>query len=432
MALTSDQQKAADVFYDFLFTDEAFLTISGKAGVGKTFLMQHLANNIMKLYTDHCTLLDVDPKFTSVIFSATTNKAAEVLERSVGTRVGTVHSTLNLVVEKDSATGKSWLRQRQKVNLHHTVLFIDEASMIDCDLFKIILEAGTPTTKVVFVGDQAQLAPVGEKLSQVFLHSSKTNFVHLEQPVRNAHSPALMDLCERFRETVNTGTFADIEEVPGTIEFLDQAQMEAAVISEFQQPTEKARILCYTNQRVQQYNQAIRNMRQLPDHFVEGELIVCARPYITKNLKVSVERTMEVIEVSDDTVMVPLFTRKGNKHEIECYKYTVKYPNLFDSLHHEINIPKSSKDFEEMVSSFRRKKEWSTIFQLEKLVGDFRQPDACTVYKSQGSTYETVFIDIGDIGTCHDREQLARMLFVAVSRASQKVCFYGNLPAHLL
>lgn len=52
---------------------------------------------------------------------------------------------------------------------------------------------------------------------------------------------------------------------------------------------------------------------------------------------------------------------------------------------------------------------------------------ASTVNKSQGSTYDTVYIDLNDIGKCRDKDQVRRMLYVAVSRARHKVVFTGDI-----
>ena len=40
-----------------------------------------------------------------------------------------------------------------------------------------------------------------------------------------------------------------------------------------------------------------------------------------------------------------------------------------------------------------------------------------------------VFIDLGDISTCHNPNQAARMLYVAVSRARHGIYFYGELAS---
>ena len=75
-----------------------------------------------------------------------------------------------------------------------------------------------------------------------------------------------------------------------------------------------------------------------------------------------------------------------------------------------------------------KQKEWADYYELRDTYADLREKSACTVYKSQGSTYDFVFVDLDNIGTSFDAGQVARMLFVAISRARSKVYLYGSLP----
>jgi ATP-dependent exoDNAse (exonuclease V) alpha subunit len=78
---------------------------------------------------------------------------------------------------------------------------------------------------------------------------------------------------------------------------------------------------------------------------------------------------------------------------------------------------------------YRRKKEWHKYFSLKNTIPDLRQRDAATVHKSQGSTYDTVFVDLTNISTCHNPIAAARMLYVAFTRARSRICLYGNLAS---
>lgn len=65
---------------------------------------------------------------------------------------------------------------------------------------------------------------------------------------------------------------------------------------------------------------------------------------------------------------------------------------------------------------------------MEGFVIDLRPSFACTVTKSQGSTFDWVFIDLDDIcKRIHHPNQLARALYVAFSRARQGVIMTGDM-----
>ena len=64
-------------------------------------------------------------------------------------------------------------------------------------------------------------------------------------------------------------------------------------------------------------------------------------------------------------------------------------------------------------------------------MGDLRAPHACTAHKAQSATYKHVFIDLGDIGKCKSKNLMARLLYVACTRASHNVYLYGELPTRV-
>jgi ATP-dependent exoDNAse (exonuclease V) alpha subunit len=62
---------------------------------------------------------------------------------------------------------------------------------------------------------------------------------------------------------------------------------------------------------------------------------------------------------------------------------------------------------------------------------DLRPIHASTVHKSQGSTYQTVYVDLTDIGRNTRRDVLLRLLYVALTRAKGDVVVTGELPSRL-
>ena len=65
--------------------------------------------------------------------------------------------------------------------------------------------------------------------------------------------------------------------------------------------------------------------------------------------------------------------------------------------------------------------------KLKNKFPDLRTRAAATVYKAQGSTHDSVFIDLDDIGKCRNDNLLARMLYVAISRARSQVLLTGDI-----
>lgn len=203
---------------------------------------------------------------------ATTNKAAEVLTVSTGRPTSTVHSFMNLTVKDDYSTGRSFIKKTATWTVHQRkIIFIDECSMIDSDLMAMLME-GTYKCKIIYVGDHSQLAPVMEALSPVY--KKNLRMYVLDEPMRNADQPALKDVCQQIRETVASGIFNPIQVVPGVVDWFDDNQMELEVYNHFYDPDNNHRILAYTNNRVLEFNDHIRGIRNLPDTFTKGEHLI--------------------------------------------------------------------------------------------------------------------------------------------------------------
>ncbi|RUX60184.1 DEAD/DEAH box helicase [Mesorhizobium sp. M7A.F.Ca.CA.002.12.1.1] len=418
--LNEGQTKAAEAFLEFLFSPDKEFIISGPAGVGKTYLMNYIIDNTMPRYLEMCQLLGVKPEYTEVVMTATTNKAAEVLSKSTKRPTSTACAHFNLVVFDDFKTGQAVLKQTTKWRVHQRqIIFIDEASMIDTPQWKMFHD-GTMDCKLVYVGDHNQLAPVQEDLSPVYKHGAP--MVELLQPVRNAGQPALMAICQQLRDTVSTGVFKPIKPVPGVIDLLDGPQMQSEINRVFAQQTHEARILAFTNKRVIEYNDYIRSYRQLPVGFQAGELLVNNTVLHTKRATIAVEAEVEVLRNHGAQKILV-----DEQHDIYLDVDTLDLQNQFGDVFPRVPFPTNRGHYNDLVKYYNQTKNWSRKTFLKNNFADLRPTDAATVHKSQGSTYETVFVDLGNISTCNVPSQVARMLYVAFSRARSRVILFGDL-----
>lgn len=415
--MNAGQQAAAEAFFQFLFNEDREMGISGPGGVGKTFLMGEMIDVILPRYFDTCKLMGIEPEYDFVEMTATTNKAAEALSMATGRPTSTVHSFLNLKVQDDYANGTSKLTKTGAWKVHdRRILFVDECSMIDSPLDAAIAE-GLYKSKIVYVGDHCQLAPVKEKLSPVYRKGIP--FYELTEPMRTK-VPELQAINQQLRNTVETGVFEPIKLVPGIIDHLDDAGMQRELINTFSQQTHDSRVLAFTNARVIQFNDFIRKIRQLPHEWTNGEMLINNSAIQFKNRMLSVEQELTVISQSGTTEKISL-----GDAELEIRR-SVLETRLGERLH-DVPVPTDRDHFEALIKWFKREKNWTKYFHLKQTYPDLRQRDAATVHKAQGSTYNTVFIDLGNISTCNIADQVARMLYVAFSRAQTRVFLFGEL-----
>ncbi len=433
--LNQDQQKAVSEIFRFLMSSEKEFMISGPAGTGKTHLMKYVMRHTLPNYRRACELLGQRYIDFTIQLTATTNKAAAVLSASTGYPADTVHSFLNLKVRDNYETGATEIRPTPNWQVHErTLVFIDEASMVDAALHDYIRKGTDRTCKIIYLGDHCQMAPVFETISPVY--ANPTNFAELKQPMRNAGQPALMALCTQLRDTVESLQFKPIDLVLGVIDHLDDQQAYDFVEQTFAAENPSARILAYSNQRVQEYNAHIRALRRYPDTFVAGEVLINNSAFQSRNGRgknaptrlFAIEDEIEILEVSDT---VDAIKADANDASTAFEIYHVRFRKRGVNECFSAAIPRNPQLFKELTQHFARAKNWDRYFWLKNNFPDFRLKDAATVYKAQGSTHHTVFLDLSNIGTCKHNDQLARMLYVGASRATDRVVIYGALPARL-
>jgi len=161
--LTLVSESGVGVFSDP--TNLFSLRIGGFAGTGKTFLLSEIRKELHRLY----------PRL-GVAFVAFTGKASSVLENKLinnGARfdddyVGTIHGMIyRPETEWDPKTKtqviKRWVR-REKDEIWHQIIFIDEASMVSRKIWRDLMTYEKP---LVAVGDHGQLPPVGDTFNLI-------------------------------------------------------------------------------------------------------------------------------------------------------------------------------------------------------------------------------------------------------------------------
>lgn len=414
--LNAGQQAAADGFFAFLFSKDKELILSGAGGVGKTFLMGHLIDDIMPKYFKSCELMGIEPEYDSVQMTATTNKAAEVLGEATGRPTSTIHSFLGLKVKEDFSSGKSQLMKTKNWKVHtREIIFIDECSMIDANLRQIIRE-GTLDSKVIYVGDHSQLPPVFEDLSMIY--KENLPFFELTQPMRT-DVPEIQALCAQLRETVKTGIFKPIQAYPGVIDWMDSDDVMALVEETFVIQQASSRVLAYSNVQVNSLNKFIRELRGLPEDYQVGDKLISNTALQLSEGNISVEEPITIMRVDNSTTTVNV---GGGKLEVRYMDLETPF-----GYYKDVPVPVDRNHYDQLIKHFARQKDWISYFQLKNNHPDLRPRDACTVHKSQGSTYDIVFVDLDNLSTCTQPKLAARLLYVAFTRARSRIVMYGQL-----
>lgn len=408
IVLTQGQAGALDKFVQFLLDpNEHVFVLSGYSGTGKSTLIHTLIERLpeyMEQYESSC------PEATQleVKLTATTNKAAENFSDITGMECSTIHSFLGLRVVKDYDTGESRLAPKKANDYKYGyLLFIDEASMVNSELLQLIFER-TVNCKIVFIGDPAQLSPVKSNTTPVFVAGFMQAL--LDEVVRQAKGNPITQLATNFRHTVNTGEWLDFEPDGKHVIHLDREAFDEEVLKEFSRSNWKykdSKVLSYTNHRAIAYNNALCEHIKGDPELQVGDYAVCNHYIQVGNEKIATDELVMISRIEPDT----------EQHGVPGNWITVDGLRVFH--------PKTREAKKALEVWAKQEKNHALLREIENWI-DLRAAYAQTVTKSQGSTYDKVFIDLDDIKTCTNANLIARLLYVGVSRARFQCFITGD------
>jgi len=412
--LTGDLKKAVDDFIDFLIDENNnCLVVHGSAGCGKTTLIKHMADIVEKNNSMYALLLKKNTASSEfeMVLTATTNPAAAVLASITGRPTQTIHKLLGLNMLQDRNTGEERLIVGKSAGIvTNKLIIIDEASMVDDELFRFIIMQ-TRDCKLVLVGDQYQLAAVGQ--TKTTMETLQCPRISLNQVLRN--DGAILEVSSLYKETVKTGIFKPLPKSNVAVKMVDKTTYQSLLDKAFTDPNynlKEAKILAWTNKRVLEYNTYIRKLKGYPADFQPGEIV-----YTNKPINVGINRSI------DSLVTI---TAIGSSH---TNSYGVVGRNVHIDDAHISFLPDNPGAEKIVLQKLAKQKNWNSYFLIKESWLDLRLPYASTVHKSQGNEYKSVFVDLIDIGKCFNPSDVARLLYVAISRALKEVIFFGELPA---
>jgi len=427
-------------FKAFMADPTAFeMFITGQAGTGKT-------TSLAKLI-EYCDAEDI-----STVISAYTHKACGILASKLpeGTDIRTLHSFLK---KRPGINEHATLKEHVNISKQHgtvdeipNVLLLDELSMIGEKDYMDIGPVqdpnydGKPLMKVVYIGDTNQLPPVGDTLA---INPNGKYWVKLNKVYRNDNE--LMDPLCQLVDFINGKAPVPLIENKRFVRRVD-------LIEEYSNCSEDKVLLAYTNQRVESLNADIKGYSTpengdevysptLRTHYeFEGFLDKHNIDYIDRHFNDALGfgskfKTLEhLVTIHDQFCMVTNEEGENEIYAIEFghYQYKLRIDELamaaaqsnkaIEDMHHMSGATYAKANKNDPMSRARAKA-WRDYLTYKDCVVCMDFPFAMTVHKSQGSTYNTVFLDTDDLGICADRDfkTYLKLFYVGMSRASNMV-----------
>jgi exodeoxyribonuclease V len=462
--LTAHQQQAESAFLDWLKGPAAGspFVLSGYAGTGKTFLSMRL-------------LAAAEAAGLCWTVVAPTHKAVGVLRSHLAAAglsptwfPSTIHRLLRLKLKRQGDLERCEETAQTAGALEHLgLVLIDEASMVDSSLLEIALRCAHPFgTRLVFVGDPAQLPPVGEAASPVFA-MGRCQRAELREVVR--HQGPVLRLASGLRSGAlpcrRPPSLAAIRTAQGQVACLDPKDwLEAAQAAlrrsvELDNP-DHARLLCYTNRSLERLVPLARRALhgamadQLP--VLPGEVLI-TRSAVMAPACSDGEAAAEAVAEEPDMVL-------GSNRELVVRDVTPVRCDLADfgiaaadlgaavpviatlsaavqagesQLALRLLPPAGSPDRRRLDGVLQQLRQqareaaalgaraegkalWRRFFVLRDAFASLGPAAVLTVHRSQGSTFGEVFVD-GDVFWPDDPVLRRQLVYVAVSRASHAV-----------
>lgn len=425
MIPTEDQQAALDLMLSWLQNtnfkecsdDQRFFKLEGYAGTGKSFSIVALLRSGLLRASDVC-------------FTAPTNKAVKVLRNYLdgqgfaAAETRTIYSLLGLSLQANGEV-KELSKPDEPVDLsRYRLIVVDEASMVNRFLMSAIEEAFDDWHKpFIFMGDPAQLPPVGEVSSPVF---KITNGFTLTKVLRYGNS--MLDLATSIRNIVDS-PFPSIRiDTNPPVHRVTKPQWQDAILGHIELiKAGEAKVIAWRNVKVDEYNQFIRQhifgrVEAKQNQWLPGDKVVARAPLkdldnntIMQNAE---EATIEQIAIGTH----PIFS------EFEIYnllvahesgrKFTLRVTTPSGLFHLNNRLNELS-----MEAKSGKKYKWREFWELKEAFHDIKHAYAITSHMSQGSSYLITFIDLEDIMLNRNRSEAFRSLYVAATRQREAVYF---------
>ena len=436
---TQTIEKIKNIFNHDNNDDDNIISISGSAGVGKTFLII----KIIEYLTENNIAL---------VVTTPTHKALSVITDSLhkydinNIKTKTLHSFLQLKVDIDDKTGSKVFQidEKNKEENETGVLIIDESSMVGNDLFHFIKEyiKRDKIKAVLFVGDPYQLPPVNSEKNGIF---KLKNLYSLEEIIRQKKDSYIINIATKIRDCIIHKDFSlGIEDFfKDDFKGLKVFTNEDEFLSHFftndsEYWYSKNQIIAdYTNKSVDRYNFIVRGKywydRDVanPKQIEPNDIVVFQEPVLNREKVVyqngAIAKVKRVSQGYDNELDLSYWLCEDeNEREF-------KIINKIDEGKYKLLLDSKVKKAKNATNGYQKKLKWIEYYKLKEQYASIKFNYSSTIHKLQGSTYETVFIDIRKMQSLYkdsentDREFLYRLLYVAVTRASKDINILKNI-----
>ena len=448
ITLGEQQIEALDMIKNFILEKkEPACLYYGSAGTGKSILVNFLI--------DWCEENNITYQLC-----APTHKAALVLSRYTDREAITLHRLLALspkleIFELDFNNLMFHSKGNSADMPVDGVIICDEASMINDDLYETLLvKCKEFNNQIVFTGDFKQLQPVKQdRLTKIIETQPQYELTKIWRQTDNSGLvPVLQTLREKpidkFEASIGLGGSLTVTNNVGN--FIEEAAKDFKKAFQTSDIL-KTKILCYTNERVRSYNAVMHKKMFGSEEYYRGEFLIGCENFEFNNFKFY--NSMDYIIISEPSptkLYIPNFGAVPGI-QLELYDSLTKSSEYVSIISKDISrdyldaLVRKIEDYRQLAVSWqvtnkqKARYYWKKYFEMQ---GSFATPVdlyfdgrlirkksfdysyAISTHKSQGSTFDSVYVDIRNINSCKDEAVRRQLQYVALSRSKQDVLIF--------
>lgn len=426
--------------------------IKGYAGTGKTSVVSSLIKNL--------------PQYNlKYILLAPTGRAAKVISQYTGRPATTIHRKIYRKKSNENVNSEFGLGN----NIHtDTVFIVDEASMISdegaigasfqfsnhgllTDLCSYVYSV-KKNNRIIFIGDTAQLPPVGTELSPALsAEYLDLNFnlyvsqIELTEVLRQQQQSGILENATRLRNLVNQDFFE--QPVFITKNFKDTFRLNGDKLEDGLRYAydkfglENTLILCRSNKKAIAFNQHIRNkILNFDEEISVGDYLMVVKNnyfWLKEESEIGFIANGEIARIKKVKMIEELFGFRFANVLLEFIDYPNEPPLTCKIVLESLTAaapalePAQNKMFQSEISlqynHVKNKREKYKLLSEDSYYNalQVKFAYAVTCHKAQGGQWDAVFIDQGYLTDEMLNSELLRWLYTATSRAVQQL-FYVN------
>ena len=389
MILTKKQEEGLKIALKRYADRERCTVIAGYAGTGKSTLVRFIIE-ALGISEDR------------VAYATFTGKAAEVLRKKGNKNACTLHTLLYDHFPKSSG---GFIRKPKKT-IDYNIVIVDEVSMAPKSIMDLLFRHHC---HVICLGDPFQLPPVDKKEDN---HLLDHPHIFLDEVMRQAQESEIIRLTMDIREKKPITYSKNGSEVL----VLPKAELTTGMLTWADQ------VLVGTNATRLSVNSQMRSLYGFEGGPQEGEKVICLRNYWD-----------EASDNEEDPLVNGTigYLKNGFKTFRDIPRFVKGDPRSFEVWQADFQVGDDTFSTVEidykLLTTGQKCCDWKMAYNLNKLrhkygeivPKEFDYAYAITCHKSQGSEWDKVLVLEEQFP--FDREEHARWLYTACTRASEKL-----------